>query len=371
MLLAFVIVTLWAAAFTFLFRVPVCRERTAVGSPSRVSVIIPARNEALNLPTLLASIAEQNVQPHEVIVVDDGSTDPTATVARDAGARVLSSQPLPEGWRGKAWACMQGAEAATGDVLLFIDADTFFETGGIARIVGAFSDQGGALSLAPYHRVERPYEELSTFFNIMMVAGTAAFGLGGTRRSPAGLFGPVFMIERAAYHGFGGHAAVRDKILEHFHIARVLRKHGVPMRCLGGRGTIAVRMYPNGLRSLVAGWSKAFASGAIESPRWIVLASVAWFVGLFLAIHYPIAAIMARSMRGFVTGVGLYLLFTVQIWAFQRQLGSFRLLTALLYPVPLIFYQAVFAHSLFRQLCGRKVVWKDREIDTDATGKRG
>ena len=90
-------------------------------------MIIPARNEAHNLPRLLESLASQSVQPREVIVVDDGSTDDTAEIARRHGAEVLVSKPLPEGWRGKPWACHQGAEAASGDLLCFVDADTCFE----------------------------------------------------------------------------------------------------------------------------------------------------------------------------------------------------------------------------------------------------
>ena len=371
MALAVAILMLWLAGFLFLWRVPACTGRLASGARPRVSVIVPARNEAHNLPHLLASITAQDFQPHEVIVVDDASTDATASVAADAGARVIASRALPEGWRGKAWACQQGAEAASGDILLFVDADTFFEAGGLERIMATFARGGGAMSLAPYHRVERPYEELSVFFNIMMAAGTAAFGFGRSHKPPAGFFGPFFMVEREAYWRCGGHAAVRGKILEHFHIARALRDCGVPMRCFGGREVFGMRMYPGGLRELVSGWSKAFASGAIESPLWVVLASAAWFVGLFLAIHYPVTALWVCSIPRFVTGAALYLLFAGQLWTFQRQLGAFRMTTALLYPIPLVFYQAVFTGSLFRQLSGRRVRWKGREIDAESAGKRG
>ncbi len=107
----------------------------ALESMPSLSVIIPARNEAHNLPTLLGSLAAQSVRPCEILVVDDGSTDRTAEVARELGARVIASEPLPEGWRGKTWACHQGAQAATGELLCFVDADTWFEPGGLARIL--------------------------------------------------------------------------------------------------------------------------------------------------------------------------------------------------------------------------------------------
>ena len=121
------VLLLWALGFVFLFRVPPCRRREPAAETPAVSVIIPARDEEDNLPALLASLARQDPRPAEVIVVDDNSTDQTAAVARRCGAAVVPSKPLPEGWRGKPWACCQGAEAARGDVLLFVDADTFFE----------------------------------------------------------------------------------------------------------------------------------------------------------------------------------------------------------------------------------------------------
>ena len=105
---------LWALGFLLLPRLrrPVATDAPATTQP--VSVIVPARNEERNLPTLLRSLAEQSVKPREVVVVDDGSTDRTAEIARQCGATVIASQPLPEGWRGKTWACHQGAPSVRG-----------------------------------------------------------------------------------------------------------------------------------------------------------------------------------------------------------------------------------------------------------------
>ncbi len=114
------ILLLWLLGFLFLFRVPLCRGTGTGGE--KVSVIIPARNEEAGLPGLLESLARQDPGPEEVIVVDDGSEDATAERAAQAGAKVLPSRPLPEGWRGKTWACWQGAEASRGEVLLCLAA---------------------------------------------------------------------------------------------------------------------------------------------------------------------------------------------------------------------------------------------------------
>ncbi len=96
----------------------------------RVSVIIPARNEAVNIENCVASLAASTYPDFEIIGVDDRSDDETASLARTVPAghasRILgiAGKELPEGWMGKPWACWQGAQGASGDFLLFTDADT-------------------------------------------------------------------------------------------------------------------------------------------------------------------------------------------------------------------------------------------------------
>ena len=135
-------------------------------------VIIPAYDEQKNICSVIRKVKRY---ASDIIVVDDGSTDGTATVAVEAGAAVLTSEPLPDGWCGKTWACKQGAEASAGEVLLFVDADTWFEQNGLQKVTDTHLYERGAMSVAPYHKIKRPYEELSAFFNLMMTAGTGAF----------------------------------------------------------------------------------------------------------------------------------------------------------------------------------------------------
>lgn len=333
----------------------------------RVSIIIPARNEEQNLPKLLRSLVDQAPKPHEIIVVDDGSTDRTAEVARQLGATVLNSKPLPDGWRGKTWACHQGAQAATGELLLFVDADTWLEREGLVHILPAYAScaaasqesaaigsadnrqrtQGHALSVGPYHAVTRLHEDLSLFFNFNMIVGTV----------PDGLFGQMLLVDRESYWRAGGHELVKGRTLENFFLAQRFRAAGIPTRSATGRGVLAFRMYPNGLRELIEGWTKGFASGASQTPRPILLLVVAWMIGLMLA---PIGwTVTGDWLRWGAT----YLLCAAQVWWFSRQIGSFRWFTALLYPVPLIFFFAVFARSAMRS--GKQVTWKGRDIRAD------
>ena len=308
----------------------------------KLSIIIPARNEEHNLPALLRSINAQSVRPAEVIVVDDGSTDRTATVARELGATVIPSRPLPEGWRGKTWACHQGAKAATGDRLLFLDADTWFEPGGLEQILANYT--GGAFSVGPYHAVREPYEQLSLFFNLNMTAGTV----------PGGLFGQMLLVDRESYRQVSGHETVKGRILENFWLAEQFRAAGIAVRSVTGRGMLSFRMYPNGLKELVEGWTKGFSSGARQTPRGKLIGLVLWMIGLML----PVVLLPVT-----VWAVGVYALCAVQVARLSRRVGSFSWYTALLYPVPLCFFFAVFAWSALRS--GKQVTWKGREIRAD------
>ena len=319
----------------------------ADGDPGSVSIIIPARDEERNLPALLGSLKSQATQAKEIIVVDDASSDRTAEIARECGATVLASQPLPEGWRGKTWACWQGAQAATGDRFLFVDADTWLGQDGLRRIIN--SHAGGALSVGPYHAMRRPYEQFSAFFNLMMTAGTGAFTLLGGE--PNGLFGQLLLVRREDYHRVGGHVAVRDRILENFWLAERFRRAASPLKCLAGGDDLAFRMYPGGLRQLIEGWTKGFASGAARTPRLLMLLIVAWLGGMALCTFA-----ITRTWFGGV----VYLLYAAQLYAILRRIGSFRWYTALFFPIPLAFYFVVFTRSVLRS--GRKVTWKGRAI---------
>ncbi len=366
MLLVVALGLCWLAGLLFVGRIRLCGQgRNAASSPSpapaHVSVIIPARNEAHRLPRLLASLARCAQNRREVLVVDDASTDDTAKVAAAAGARVLQAPPLPPGWRGKAWACHHGANAASGNLLLFLDADTWFEPDGWNTLLSEWArEPAGALSILPFHWTRKPYEQLSAFFHLLMGAGTGAFQWGRSR--PHGLFGPCLLIERDVYEAVGGHEAVRRCVLEHLVLGRRLAAAGIPCRAVAGRGCLATRMYPDGISDLCSGWSKAFLSGTRGAPTALLCGLFCWLTGaagtaLFLLFTWPWPAAGIR-----LAAVALYTAYAVQIGCFLRRLGQYHWLTALLYPAPLLFFFVLNAHAALRSWRGRPATWKNRPI---------
>lgn len=356
--------------FVVFFSLPLCRSGQAPSSHPTLSIIVPARNEERNLPRLLESLHAQEPKPHEILVVDDGSEDATAEVARRAGAQVVAPGPAPAGWRGKSWACWQGAHAATGDLLLFLDADTFFYPGGLRRILDTYAEAGGVMSVGAYHQIERPYENFSAFFNLVMTIGVGAFTLLGRRLTPRGMFGPFLMLDRATYFAHGGHERVREEVLEVFCMAEHFRVSGVPLRCYGGKDAFGMRMYPDGLKSLIDGWTKSFAYGAVRAPLAIVLITVLWLGGATLAwLGALYSGLWGEDPEQIILWFLMYALFAAQIGLFLKRIGSFGEWTALFYFVPLVFYFVVFTRASALSYLGRKVLWKGRNVNPNATVK--
>ncbi len=344
------------------------RDRTdeleiAVVDRPPCSIVIPARDEARTLPKLLASLAGERAPDDEVIVVDDASTDGTPAIALEGGARVVVAPPLPPDWTGKNSACWTGAHAATHDVLVFLDADTEVLPGGLDRLLADQRRHGGLLSAQPFHAVRRAYEQLSAFFNVVAMMGIDAFTPLGERRVPSGAFGPVLVTHRADYDRVGGHASVADQILDDVALARRYTEAGLRVTCLGGKGTVRFRMYPDGLRHLLEGWTKNFAGGA-AGTRKVSLVLIAAWISLCLEAAWGLGAALLGRAADLGPAALIYAAVAGQVLWMLRRIGTFHPLTAAAYPIALAFFLFVFARSIFEVYVRRRVTWKGRELAT-------
>lgn len=223
--------------------------------PAQVSVIVPARNEAGNIARCLDGLLRQTCPPREIIVVDDGSTDETPGIlagyaARFPGlVRVTSAPPLPLGWVGKCNACQHGAGLAGGDWLLFVDADTAARPGLIhAMIQHARQQRLDALSVFPFNELGTLAERLilPVFFQfawtVFPAAGTDNPEMPWQRAIASG---QCFMFRADVYRAMGGHACVKDRVLEDVELAQALRRAGYRLGLAWGGEHIRVRMYHN------------------------------------------------------------------------------------------------------------------------------
>jgi 4,4'-diaponeurosporenoate glycosyltransferase len=320
-------------------------------SPPAVSVVIPAREEERTLPVVLDALAAQTIPAAEVIVVDDESHDATTAVARARGAKVITGEPLPPGWVGKPWALAQGARAAREDVVVLLDADVEPSPHFLARMGVLFPRVGGLVSVQPYHRVRRWWEHASAFFNLVAVMGTGIASPLRTRWRPVLAFGPVLMCRRDAFLTHVEHPSVRGAVLDDVALARRFAAAGDPITLHAGVGVVDFRMYDQP-RDLVEGWTKNSAAGARATPLVRALLFGAW-----------ITAALGIWVGGDSMWIVLvaYVAFVAQIFVMLRQIGSFDLRTALVYPLLALAFVVLFGVSLVLTVLGR-VRWKGRTI---------
>jgi len=290
----------------------------------RVSFIIPARNEEKNLPRLLTSLKAQKYRPYEVIVIDDCSEDNTASIAEDFGVTLFQVGQKPETWLGKSYACHLGASQASGDVLLFLDADCYFEGDGLESVVEAYRTGNGVLSIWPFHSTKNAYETLSLFFNCIVATN------GNRRPCPRDktsnvLYGPVFLVSRKDYFDVGSHAAVKSEVLEDIALGKLFAEHGIPVRSHNGGNSISFQMYSQGILSLSSGW----IMGAPD-------AFLVWIS--YLAVWLELRFLAAKT-------------------------GRFDRFLVFCFFIPLFFFHIIFFVSTIARGVFGKVVWKGRVID--------
>ena len=368
----------WAVGWLLFWRLPRLRV-PAVGedllevsdhhADPRAAVIVPARDEAATLPILLGSLAGTDPRVDEVVVVDDASTDATASVARACGARVVVPDARPPEATGKVWACATGVDATASPDLVFVDADVEVAPAGLGAVLDHLATTGGLVSVEPHHRIERPYEQLSALPAIVAVMATGA--ASPWRPALRAAFGPLLACHRTDYEDVGGHLADPGAVAEDIALAARFRADGHPVAVLGGGDLIRFRMYPAGIGQLVEGWTKNLATGAGATRPLRLLAVVAWVTALCWSMVALAAAPLAPTTAP-AWAVGLSVAFAVQVWAMARQLGSFGPWPALALPLHVAGFVALFARSVQLTVVRRQVVWKGRAVPirTAAAGPR-
>ncbi|MCR8848115.1 glycosyltransferase [Rossellomorea sp. SC111] len=339
--------------------VPGFTSKNTAGLPF-LSIIIPARNEEGRITPLLKSLQEQRFKSFEILLVDDDSTDQTVAVAESYGATVLENNGA-----GKSSACWRGAKEAKGAWLLFLDADTkFTSVDGLRNLLHYYQGKGarGILALQPYHTVVRVYEHLSIIFNIIVVVGMNLFTVWGSRFKAAGSFGPCILCNRDDYFLSGGHEKIEGAIMDDLALGEAFLDQNLPVRCLGGKGIISFRMYPEGFGSLIEGWCKSFAVGSKSTHPVVMLMVILWITGSLTTASALISSIIEERTAAMIVSGALYILYAVQTAWFARRVGDFRWWYFPFYPLFFLFFAVIFLYSFVRVNVFHSVKWKGRKI---------
>ena len=217
----------------------------APGCP-RTSILIPARDEAHRLPHTLPGFLAQPVD--EILVLDDQSSDSTAAVVTaldDPRVRLIAGTQRPDGWIGKNWACQQLADAATGDLLIFCDADVTLRPGAIEAVWTQMDRQHADVfsTFARQHTVTLGERILVPLIDDVLLAFLPHQLLDAPVPAAASASGALLAFHRTAYDKIGGHRAVAGHIVEDLELGRRTRRMGFKLGLALGGDLVAVRMY--------------------------------------------------------------------------------------------------------------------------------
>jgi chlorobactene glucosyltransferase len=345
--------------------------RPAPSAWPRVSIVVPARNEERGIEVAMRSQLAQDYPDFEVIAVDDRSTDETLSflerLAReDPRLRVLSGAEPPAGWLGKPHALHQGAAAASGTILLFADADVLYDRRTVREAVALLEAEGlDFVALFPgfemhgfWENVVMPYIPIAYFFGLGFLANSdrhpwiAAGGGAGN------------MVRRAAYESAGGHAAMRDSVIDDVRLAMAVKRGGSRCRIVRAEDRVRVRMY-RGFREVFDGFTKNASFVFSGGFGFVFLAGTALTVTAALA---PIAALLAAALGAPIAAGDIRLAACVVLWTLILRGALARLLswpqwTTWTQPLMAAAWGAIILRSLYWRFVRREVLWRGRRYD--------
>jgi chlorobactene glucosyltransferase len=366
----------WLAPFAGLFRLGRTRPNLSDVSPISgipVTVIVPARNEAETIETVVRSILGSVYRPVELLVVDDRSTDATAATverlaAADARVRLVRGAPLPDGWYGKPWACAQGARAAAGHLLLFTDADTRHAPELLGRAVAALHRERADLVTVAPRQLCLGFWERVIMPQIWLLLGLRYHPrrVNRARRARDVIANGQFILTtRAAYDAVGGHGAVRHEVAEDLALAQAYLRAGRRLHFAFAERLMETRMYRD-LPQLIEGWSKNVYLGGRRSfpdepglralvPLILGAAAAFWL----LPPSVLLAAALGVNLGGIVAPAVVATALSVVFWGVVSY-GMMQIpaVYGLLYPLGAAMALYIFARSTWRG--ARRVEWRGR-----------
>lgn len=270
-------------------------ENVAPSNLYNVSVIIPARNEEKNIERCVKTLLSQNYPKKmlEIIVIDDNSTDKTSEIVKEIiknnpNVKLIQAPELPKNWCGKPHACWIGANASSGDMLFFLDADTYSEPSLINSGISYLeTNKLDFLSLLPKFVLSTFSEKLFMpiqFFNVFL--GFSFKKMNDQKDTNTIAAGACMLIKRDVYFASNGHKSVANFIQEDVEYVRILKKLNYKVNMINADKIISVRMYENFI-SIWQGFSKSGSSLFGNYYRVAYIASLT-LLSVILSVALPV-----------------------------------------------------------------------------------
>lgn len=326
-----------------------------------VSIIIPAKNEARNLPHLINSIFKQTAKA-EIIVVNDGSDDNTSEVLKSFDVIEVKLDENP--WNGKSFVCYTGVDYASHDLIMFMDADIeFTDSHALEQMITLYAEQhnSGVLSVQPRHKTKKLYEKLSAVFNLITVMGINVFSAFKSLNTSSTVFGPVMMTNQFDYKMTDGHRASKEKIIEGEGIFKTYQKYSLPVKLYLGGDSIVMRMYPNGLKELTGGWAKHIARGSTNTHPVHMTMIIIFLGGGITALSALLISLLIPSLP-IIPALSGYIIYGISFYMLADKVIRLGWLDIFIYPVYILFFFMIYGLSWYNINIKKQVVWKGQRI---------
>jgi glycosyltransferase involved in cell wall biosynthesis len=333
----------------------------ASGNP-RVSIIVPARNEEQDIEASLRTLLALDYDNFEVIAVNDRSTDRTGEimekVAQDAVAhgrlRVIHHRELPAGWLGKTHAMWTAANAATGDWLLFTDADVMFKPDSLRRALAyAEAEHADHVVLFPQMIMKRPGEFMMiAFFQTMFVFGHRPWKVADPKTKDHMGVGAFNLLRRSTYEAVGTYEALRMEVLDDMKLGKVVKSAGFAQRNVFGADLISIR-WARGAMGVVNNLTKNFFA-VLSFQWWRTL--IAAFGLAFLNLMPFIGVVFAHGWDRLPYAIALGSMFLIYLgmsWRSKVPAYYFAL-----HPVSTALFVYTLLRSMFLTLSNDGIIWR-------------
>jgi len=347
-----------------------------------VSIIVPARNEEENIRRCVASLLEQDYGHYEVLAVDDGSTDATGRILDDLSANhpyghrlwVLRLRGLPRGWAGKTHAIHCGEQEASGEWLLFTDADTWHAPNALrSAMKQALQEKIDLLTLGTEQELPHFWDRVLMPMAYLGISMLYPPVLVNDPTSPVAVAnGQFILIRRAAYELVGGYARLdlRNTLLDDRDLARVVKANGFTLRFLDGRDLVHVHMYKN-FRDTWRGWRKNAYLGSRGGLPFVLLELIGLPSVTILPFLVPFFAWASLRKAGGLNALEAALVTILETGsvAFYRDMLNKQLSVpwyyTLTHPLAGAVFEGILAQSALRILTHKGVDWRGRQYHSN------
>jgi len=348
---------------------------------SRISILIPARNEENSIRKCLTSVVNQQYSNIEIIVLDDNSSDETPIILEnirddnpDINIKLIKGLPKPDHWLGKNWACNQLSEYSTGQVLIFIDADTKLESGFLESVNTAISENSlDALTVWPHQILGTFWEKVVipqmyfVIYTLLPIKYTYSDPkwmpktlIPKFRASFAAACGQCMIFTRSTYNAIGGHASVKDEVVEDVQLARRVRALNLRFRMFHGNDTFSCRMYASE-PEILQGFRKNFLAGFDYNIPFFLFSWGIHFIGYILPWIALIAGIILVSSHLMIVSGILILLPVIMRFLIDTD-NRWSLYYSPLHVLGVLWFNRLAMIVLVDRIMGRKTNWKNRSV---------